>query len=402
MKRILFLSNGHGEDLSASLLARKFVDIGYNVHGLPIVGKGKNYSTENIKIIGKTKDFKTGGLGYNSFNGRISDLINGQIIYFLKKLFLVLRNKKDYEYFIVVGDIVPIFFAWLTRKNFFVYLVAYSSHYEGKLRLPWPCKYFLNSNKVKKIFTRDLLTANDLNRQLKRRVDFYGNAFMEKLCTKKNYIKKSNFSIALFPGSRMPELFNNFSLMLDVLESISIHKYFRNVEFNFGLMNEFKQEELESILKLRNWSLCDNEKIVNCFQFGWVIVNFKWNAFEGILNNSNLVISMAGTAAEQAIGCSKPVIQIEGDGPQFTKDFAEAQRRLLGEYVFCVTKYRNKKQKINETVNLILKVIYLIKLDKTFLMTCKENSLLRIGPYGACTKLFKEIHQCIKNENKKL
>jgi len=43
---------------------------------------------------------------------------------------------------------------------------------------------------------------------------------------------------------------------------------------------------------------------------------------------------MAGTAAEQAIGLGIPVIQIEGKGPQFTKTFAEAQRRLLGKYVF--------------------------------------------------------------------
>ena len=41
MKRVLFLSNGHGEDLSASLLARKLVDIGYKVDGLPIVGQEK-------------------------------------------------------------------------------------------------------------------------------------------------------------------------------------------------------------------------------------------------------------------------------------------------------------------------------------------------------------------------
>ena len=43
---------------------------------------------------------------------------------------------------------------------------------------------------------------------------------------------------------------------------------------------------------------------------------------------------MAGTAAEQAIGLGKPVIQIEGKGPQFTKSFAEAQRLLLGKNVF--------------------------------------------------------------------
>ena len=402
MKRVLFLSNGHGEDLSASLIARKLVDIGYEVDGLPIVGEGKNYAIENIRIIGKTRNFKTGGLGYNSLKGRINDLINGQIAYFIKKLFLVLRHSKNYEYFVVVGDIVPIFFAWLTRKSCFIYLVAYSSHYEGKLNLPWPCKYFLNSNKVKKIFSRDLYTAQDLSSQLNKRVAFYGNSFMDKL-HKSNSGENFTFNIALFPGSRMPELLNNLSVMLDVLEAISNYQYFRNVQFDFGLIKDCTAENLVKIFKLRNWVLPNQNAInVKTFQFGFISVKFKWDSFVEILNQSNLVISMAGTAAEQAIGCSKPVIQIEGDGPQFTKNFADAQRRLLGRFVFCVTRYKNKKDKINKTVDLIIKIIYLIKLDSKFLIDCQENSLKRIGPDGACTKLVEEINQYITNENAKI
>ena len=92
MKKILCLSNGHGEDLSGSLLAKRLVKIGYKVDALPIVGQGQHYEREKINIIGKTKNFNTGGLGYNSLKGRLSDLINGQIIYFFRKLFLVLKS----------------------------------------------------------------------------------------------------------------------------------------------------------------------------------------------------------------------------------------------------------------------------------------------------------------------
>ena len=92
----------------------------------------------------------------------------------------------------VVGDIVPIFFGWLSRKKLYVYLVAYSSHYEGKLRLPWPCKFFLNSKKVLKIYSRDNLTAIDLTIQLNKKVNFFGNPFMDKFAlfrkTAKNYL----------------------------------------------------------------------------------------------------------------------------------------------------------------------------------------------------------------------
>ena len=84
MSRILFLSNGHGEDLSGSLIAKQLVNNGFSVEALPIVGKGIHYEKEKIKIIGKTKEFSTGGIGYNSFKGRLTEILGGEIFYLLK------------------------------------------------------------------------------------------------------------------------------------------------------------------------------------------------------------------------------------------------------------------------------------------------------------------------------
>ena len=110
MSKILILSNGHGEDLSGSLIAKQLVKSGYHVDALPIVGRGINYKKENINIIGKTKEFSTGGIGYNSFKGRLTEILGGEIFYLLKRLFLTFKIRKKYDYFFVVGDIVPVFF----------------------------------------------------------------------------------------------------------------------------------------------------------------------------------------------------------------------------------------------------------------------------------------------------
>ena len=103
MSKILVLSNGHGEDLSGSLIAKQFIKSGYSVNALPIVGKGNHYKKEKIKIIGKTKEFSTGGIGYNSFKGRISEIFGGEIIYLLRRLFLAYRLRKKYDYFFAVS-----------------------------------------------------------------------------------------------------------------------------------------------------------------------------------------------------------------------------------------------------------------------------------------------------------
>ena len=400
MSRILLLSNGHGEDLSGSLIAKKLVNRGYSVDALPIVGKGIHYEKEKIKIIGKTREFSTGGIGYNSFKGRLTEIFGGEIIYLLKRLYLTYKIRKKYSYFFIVGDIVPICFAWVCNKDFFTYLVAYSSHYEGKLKLPWPSKFFLLSKKAKKIYTRDSLTANDLTSQLKKKVSFLGNPFMDKFFFRDKDLKKSEFSIGLFPGSRFPEILDNFILILEVLEAISDFKYFQKIEFNFAIVNALSSSKIREIFKNRKWVYLEkiNDKNLLNFQYKSLKVNLYWNTFDEILLKSRCCISMAGTAAEQAIGLGKPVIQIEGAGPQFTKSFAEAQRRLLGKYVFCATNYKNKNDQINQTIHLIIKVIYQIKLNKKFLISCNENAKQRLGENKACIKMVDDINFVIKND----
>ena len=393
MPRILVLSNGHGEDVSGCILARRLISIGNRVEALPIVGLGEAYRKEKINIIGKTRKFNTGGLGYNSLKGRIYDLFNGQIYYFLKKIWIVFLIRKKYDYFLVVGDIVPIFFAWLSRKKYFTYLVAYSSHYEGKLNLPWPCNYFLKSPNSIRIYTRDRLTSIDLSNQLKKEVLFFGNPFIDKLL--KNNIKDSNnsFHIALLPGSRINELINNFDLILDIIQELANYKFFKKIKFNFALSSDLKMENVQNILRIRNWrfekKLSSNFKLL--YSYKSIKVFFKWNSFDDILTKSDLAISMSGTAAEQVVGMSKPVLQVEGKGPQFTKVFAEAQRRLLGQHVYCFTNFSNKHEQINGTIDLIIKIMYLMKLDNSFLKSCKENARDRLGNKNATVQITSDI-----------
>ena len=399
MSKILILSNGHGEDLSGSLIAKEFIKSGYFVNALPIVGNGNHYEKEEIKIIGKTKEFSTGGIGYNSFKGRLTEIFEGQIFYLIKRFYLTYKLRKKYDYFFVIGDIVPVFFAWICKKDFFTYLVAYSSHYEGRLKLPWPSKFFLLSQKAKRIYTRDYLTASDLTTQLEKKVSFLGNPFMDKFFPKNIELNKSEFSIGLFPGSRFPEILDNLVLILEVLEALSDLRFFQKIEFNFAIVNALSSSKIKKIFQNRGWLCLEKikEKYLLKFTYKSLVVNIYWNNFDKILIKSRCCISMAGTAAEQAIGLGKPVIQIEGKGPQFTKSFAEAQRRLLGKYVFCASNYKDKNDQINQTIELIIKVIYLIKLNNRFLIACNENAKKRLGENKACLEMVNDINEyCYK------
>jgi uncharacterized protein (TIGR03492 family) len=172
MGRILLLSNGHGEDLSGSLLGSALRTLGHEVTALPLAGLGRPYSQSKIHLLGSSHEFSTGGIGYTSLRGRLTELFQGQILYLLRRLLRLLRHAHRFDLIVVVGDVIPVIAAWLTRRPVATYLVAYSSHYEGKLRLPWPCGPMLSGRHFLAIFSRDQLTADDLSEQLARRCSF--------------------------------------------------------------------------------------------------------------------------------------------------------------------------------------------------------------------------------------
>jgi uncharacterized protein (TIGR03492 family) len=68
-RRVLFLSNGHGEDLNASLVLKALGAIApeLEVAAMPIVGEGSAYRKLGVEIIGPTQQLPSGGFNYINF-----------------------------------------------------------------------------------------------------------------------------------------------------------------------------------------------------------------------------------------------------------------------------------------------------------------------------------------------
>ncbi len=382
MPSFLILSNGHGEDLSGSLIGQELKLQGHKVEAMPLVGQGDFYNKFAINVLGKLKTFTTGGLGYTSLKGRLKEVFQGQIIYLLQKIIKLLYIVKRYDCLIVVGDIVPILAAWLTRKRVIVYLVAYSSHYEGKLRLPWPSQFCLRSSRFITIYSRDSLTAKDLSRQLKRPVIFLGNPFMDQVVTPVEKLSGYSQRIGILPGSRLPEVENNIILLLKVVVCLPHENLLNNkLSLDMALINSLSDANLSNLINNLGWKLVystDKSK-PSYMRFKDYRVNIYRNSFINVLQSSDVVLAMAGTATEQAVGLSKPVVQLSGSGPQFTVEFAEAQRRLLGPTVFCVDTMQSKKNKFETTAELIIDLLDRVKDDSALKNECNKQALNRLG-----------------------
>lgn len=342
MSRILLISNGHGEDLSGSLLGRELRQRQQWVEALPLVGAGEAYRRAGLGVIGPTRNFSTGGLGYTSLRGRLTELWQGQAQYLFSRILTLLRHRRDYGLVVAVGDLVPVLAAWLSGRPAVVYLVAYSSHYEGKLRLPWPCGWLLRQDRIQAIWSRDALTADDLSGQLGRPVRFLGNPFQDAVAAAARPTpvarSRSPQGLGLLPGSRLPEAKANLLLMLKVLQRLPepLHRP-GALRLQAALVGALGAAEVLAAAAPLGWSLAEQgrggEDAV--LRWGHLELRLLWQGFVEVLRDSDLLLAMAGTAAEQAVGLGKPVLQLAGPGPQFNGRFAEAQRRLLGAGVSC-------------------------------------------------------------------
>ena len=412
MKPVLLLSNGHGEDLSGALLAAALQLRGVAVEALPLVGHGDPYRRQGIAVLGHTRSYSTGGLGYTSLAGQLTELLQGQVLYLLRRLTLLRRRRQRYGLVVAVGDVVPLLGAWLSERPTAMYLVAYSSHYEGRLRLPWPCGWLLRQARVLAVWSRDALTASDLQGQLGRPVSFLGNPFLDPVAPDQIFAFSQGGGgggqpvtsgrgaaaagqaarrLALLPGSRLPEALQNLELMLQMLALLPAElRQPGRLLVEVALVPELGLEAIASMARPHGWRLEQapgatataggeataeataiaeatatvdeetnaGEQATAASPNGPVLaghglrLGLGWGRFSGILAAAELVISMAGTASEQAVGLAKPVLQLAGRGPQFTESFAEAQRRLLGSGVHCASGAAGSQASLEATATL--------------------------------------------------
>ncbi|MFM7441242.1 MAG: lipid-A-disaccharide synthase-related protein [Snowella sp.] len=388
--KVLFLSNGHGEDLNASLIvgALRSLEPSLQIRAMPLVGMGNAYRRLQVEIIGPTQNLPSGGIIYLNPWNWVKDITSGLIGLTLQQVRAVLQEKTSCDLLIAVGDIVPIAIAYLTGRPFVAFIVSTSSYYEGKLRLPWITEFCLRSPRCQRVFTRDGFTAEDLQQRGLKKAIFAGYPIMDVLQSSHYDLElEPNLPmIALLPGSRLPEAIHNLQLQLQACEVIALK---RPMQFRAALVLSITEENLQALAQKMGWHYHGSGKLVNPAENLRVIC--YWDAFADILQQCDLAIGMAGTAVEQAVGLGKPVVQIPGAGPQFTYAFAEAQMRLLGSSVKTIGKSPNDDSLFENVAENIDKILD----DSDYLETCLQNGKQRVGDAGGSVGIAQRILELI-------
>ncbi|ASC70076.1 Putative Glycosyltransferases protein [Halomicronema hongdechloris C2206] len=390
-QRILFISNGHGEDNHSSHIIRTLrrLNPSLEIGAMPIVGEGAAYSRLGVPIIGPTKILPSGGFTYVNRLLLLRDIQAGLVGLLLQQLRAVLRYAPDCDLVHATGDGIGQAFAYLSGRPYISFISCLSSLYEGKLRLDPFLWRMLSSPRCLAVFTRDPYTAEDLTRQGLPRVHFGGIPSLDYLtATGKDLQLRQVPMIALLPGSRLPEAAHNLRLQLRLVQQIG-RVMAGAVDFRAALVPRLMRE-LPAIAAAEGWQ--QHQDVLSYYEPApgerpLAQVRCYDDAFNDIITQTTLVIGMAGLAVDQAVAIGKPVIQIPGPGPQFTYAFAEAQTRLLGISAQTIgtepateTTLRLAAQRVADTLR-----------DQAYLAACVDNGRARLGPAGGSLRIAKHI-----------
>ena len=323
--RIVFFSNGHGEDIIASVIASALGRISdFEILGLPVVGVGRAYESAGIATIGPKKTMPSGGFVKRNIGFFFKDIRNGLLGLTAEQVSIL--RKADPDLIVCVGDVYALLLSGLFTRTPKVFLpTAKSDHISPHygIEIHFMKKY------ARRVIPRDQLTCDSL-RQCGVDAVYLGNAMMDAFeITGEDFdISEGHTVIGLLPEAEIA--YFNLKLMLKAV-SVLYDKSSVPLEFLVALAPGLDKEKLMSSV---GWE-CDGSKLYPS-DAPWKQVRIVQGKFGDVLARSRIVIGMAGTGNEQAVGLGKPVVAFPGDGPQFTKAFLEVQRRLLGDSVYAV------------------------------------------------------------------
>lgn len=402
-QKVLFISNGHGEDLNGGLVLKALSQQRPELElaAMPIVGEGNTYRQMGAIIIGPTKNLPSGGFIYMNRWKFVEDLQSGLLGLLWRQIQAIREYSQNCTTIFATGDIVVLFMAYLTGKSFTVFMVSSSAYYENEIRLPLFTNWFMRSHRCQTIFTRDRYTAEVLHKQGLTKAIFAGYPVMDVLNSTGQdlYLSLTEPLVAMLPGSRLPESAVNLGILLDL--AVATHNEKNAVQFRLALTSNLLEIDQQGTSPLQRTALNKGWQDLGagwlCYVPQQIKIYYTTKAFADILVQSSIVVGMAGTAIEQAVGLGKPVIQIPGNGPQFTYHFAEAQMRLLGDSVQTIGRCASPHV-ITEAAQAIHRTLA----DQEYLKRCHINGLERVGQPGgsiAIARIFYERMQDFVRQN---
>lgn len=326
---IAILSNSYGEDRSGAIIGREIKRMcpDATVFAAPLVSLGEEYKKRGIDVISTSPPPPSGGFFLKTPAGFVKDLIRSSGVP-LSYLAGLRKMRDEIDEVLVVGDIILLLLGWFAfRKRLWLLAPCKSDYFSPHLRIE---KKIMKKTAIE-VFTHDELTAENL-RDFGVSARFLGNPMMDELEKENSYNPPEDKTlIGILPGSRK-EAYKNMKRIGVVIGMLRAS--YPELHFAVAVSETIDEKRLAD-------SIGDID----------AGIEFVKGAFVDVVSSSKLVISLSGTASEQAAGLGIPIVSFVGTGPQTTAGRLRGQEKLLGGCLKFVKNFPNGA--VDEIKNLL-------------------------------------------------
>jgi uncharacterized protein (TIGR03492 family) len=301
-RRLLVVSNGHGEDWIAAAMIRAFPR-SWSIEAYPMIGRGGAYDSV-CPVVGPRAQLPSEG--WRNVKGSFRrDVAGGGLATIPPALSFLRRVRDRYDRVMVVGDMVGVIATYLTGYRDLHYVDVYKT---GAARLYSQAEIFVIKQACERVFCRAQSLADRLTA---RRIAATapGNVMMDTVPYGEYHAagrREREHAVTLLPGSRKLTT-ESFTLQIEALRALP-HKMLPDVFV--AIAGGVDIDDLARSARLeRSPVLSSDAADLGELTDGRLKVRMaRGSALGNLIEASDVVMSQAGTATVQAIGLGKPVI----------------------------------------------------------------------------------------------
>ncbi|MDX2006981.1 MAG: lipid-A-disaccharide synthase-related protein [Meiothermus sp.] len=330
--KIVIVSNGHGEDMIATVLAKELGRLGYGVQAVPLVGKGMAYLGTGVEVLGPRKEMPSGGFAIQSAAAVWADVRAGWFSMSAGHYRAVRAAARGAVATLVVGDIYGILVGSvfgrmpLFQMQCLVSVRAWERDRGGN---PYgPLERILMRRAVR-VYPRELEAQQWLRANGVGNAEYLGNPMLDAL--EGVPLELPPPYLLLLPGSRT-DAYESLPMMLEAYRLLG--------DTGLTPVVAWAGLPVDERVAGSGWRVAETgqaEGVTHRLEHpDGTLAYLTQGAFRSCVLGARVALSTSGTAAEQAAGYGVPVVGFPTAGPQYTRPFAQNQKRLLGDALALV------------------------------------------------------------------